>query len=696
MPESGDHFGEFILRRELGRGAMGVVWEAWQAGLNRSVALKVLNEGVGSDPVWLARFKAEAAQAAKLSHPGILPVYGVGETAGLHWFAMEKVDGEDLARRLQVRGPFAFDEAARYARDAARALQHAHERGVIHRDIKPANLMLRQDGRIALTDFGVSKELGSGGLTTTGLLVGTPYYMSPELVAGKASAVGPPADVYGLGVTLYELLTGKPPFMADAAVALIRMIADAEPEAPSKRRPGLPRDLETITLTCLAKRPERRYASAGALAEDLERFLAHEPIASRRPGLGERLARFVGRHRIAVTVGALALVALVGVTVFFTGRMASQEAGYQERIERLLREADALAEAGEHEQADALEAKVLALGQEGAQAAEQVTQGFARNLIADLRAGSPLSVEQRRRVAEWAGQAPARLTLAADAPDAEVVGVSLADRNAKLIEPRTLDGRELPAGLWRFRARAAGRMTTVFTVLAPPGSRGTLRLALPRETDATRGMRAYGGAWFPRETPSAEGDGLERLLAPYLLDERRVAVGDYAAFLRQRPEAERAALTPQGWEAGEPPTGLPTQDPVLGLSRAQAEAYARSQQKRLPLDHELVNASAPARIGEVMREVLHEAKTKGAARPTPRELQALMKRAFAEAGERIERVEGLRGWDGRPEWAIGGEGPHQGLDAPWPRIEPLDGAGSGPRRPREMLERLPPALRLAR
>src|SRR5438093_11627 len=240
---------------------MGVVYEARQRSLGRRVAVKVLAPAAAGDPVWVERFHTEASAAARLSHPGILPVYAVGDDGTVPWFAMEFVEGKDVSEVVAGGGPLDPREAARIVRDAALALDHAHLQGVVHRDVKPGNLMVRNDGRVVVTDFGLAKHVGSGSLTTTGSLVGTPYYMSPEQAIGDRLGTGPKTDVYGLGASLYEMLVGRPPFEAENAVALLRMIAEKEPPPISKRRPGVPRDLETVVLAAMEKSPERRYAS---------------------------------------------------------------------------------------------------------------------------------------------------------------------------------------------------------------------------------------------------------------------------------------------------------------------------------------------------------------------------------------------------------------------------------------------------
>jgi serine/threonine protein kinase len=318
---------------------MGVVYEARQASLGRRVAVKVLTPGAMGQREWVERFQGEARAAAQLSHPGIVPIYAVGEEDGLPWFAMEFVEGRDLAAVVAERGRLAPREAARIVRDAALALDHAHLHTVVHRDVKPGNLMLRPDGRVVLTDFGLAKHVGSGSLTGTGSLVGTPYYMSPEQATGERGTVGPKADVYGLGATLYEMVTGKPPFEAENPVALLRLIADRDPTPPRKIDPTIPKDLETVVLCCMEKTPTRRYASCRALAEELDRFLRDEPISRRRPGPIERARRWVARNRLASAsvAGAVALVA-VG-SILAANAIGGEAARVRRRVDDLLERA---------------------------------------------------------------------------------------------------------------------------------------------------------------------------------------------------------------------------------------------------------------------------------------------------------------------------------------------------------------------
>jgi len=264
---AGLRFGDYVLEAEIAHGGMGVVYRARQTGLGRVVALKLLLLGRHAGAESVERFRREAQAAAALRHPNIVAIHEVGEHEGQHYFSMELVEGRNLAEALRA-GPLPPRRAAEVARTIAAAVHYAHGQGVLHRDLKPSNVLLDAFGEVRLTDFGLAKKLdGSSDLTVTGQMVGTPNYLSPEAAAGRHDAVGPASDVYSLGALLYELLTGRPPFLAGSLAETLLRIRDAEPVAPQDLNPGVPRDLQTITLKCLEKEPARRYASAGALAE---------------------------------------------------------------------------------------------------------------------------------------------------------------------------------------------------------------------------------------------------------------------------------------------------------------------------------------------------------------------------------------------------------------------------------------------
>jgi serine/threonine-protein kinase len=265
----------------LGQGGMGVVYQARQQSLGRPVAIKMVPPETKLRPEVLARFRREAETIARLQHPNILQVYDVGEYDGRPFVALEFVGGGSLAEKLGGK-PQPPREAAEVVETLARALHHAHERGVIHRDLKPGNILLTEDGTLKVSDFGLAKSLlAAGRLTRTGTVLGTPCYMAPEQATGRGHEVGPAADVYGLGAILYQALTGRPPFYADSEMETLRQVTEDEPSLPSLVVPGVPADLEAICLRCLEKDPAQRYPSALALAEDLARFRHGERVQAR-------------------------------------------------------------------------------------------------------------------------------------------------------------------------------------------------------------------------------------------------------------------------------------------------------------------------------------------------------------------------------------------------------------------------------
>jgi WD40 repeat protein/tRNA A-37 threonylcarbamoyl transferase component Bud32 len=309
------YFGDYEVRGELGHGAMGVVYRARQLSLNRAVALKMIRAGVLAGSVELRRFQNEAEAVAQLDHPGIVPIHEVGEHAGQRYFSMKLVEGGSLAGRL---GEFHDDPraAARLVAEAAEAVHHAHVRGILHRDLKPANILVDDRGRPHITDFGLARRLGGDSqLTQSDAILGTPAYMSPEQAAGRHGAVTTASDVYGLGAVLYALLTGRAPFGGDSVEDTLRRVREREPEPPTRLNPRTPRDLEVICLKCLEKDPQRRYPSAEALAEDLRRYLAGEPITARPVGAMHRAWMWVGRNRAVAALAGLVLASLVGGTV---------------------------------------------------------------------------------------------------------------------------------------------------------------------------------------------------------------------------------------------------------------------------------------------------------------------------------------------------------------------------------------------
>ena len=294
--------GDYELIEELGRGGMGVVFRARQISLDREVAIKMILRGRLASEADLQRFLAEASATARLQHPNIVPVYEAGDIEGRPFFSMQLVNGETLAERVINQGPLPQREIAKIVASIARAIGFAHEQGILHRDLKPSNILLASDGTPLITDFGLAKQTGSdASLTRSGMLVGTPAYMSPEQAGGRRNLIGPASDVYSLGCVLYFALTGRSPFVSDSPMETVMLVVEQDPVAPRTLRPKLDRDLEMIVIRCLQKPIDLRYQSGEALAQDLEAYLADERVAARSGRFNQVLARvFRETHHASV------------------------------------------------------------------------------------------------------------------------------------------------------------------------------------------------------------------------------------------------------------------------------------------------------------------------------------------------------------------------------------------------------------
>ena len=327
------YFGDYELIEVIAQGGMGVVYKARQVSLNRTLALKMVRAGRFATADDLQRFRVEAESAAHLDHPNIVPIYEVGDHEGHHYFSMKLVDGGNLAAQV-VRFRAAPRAAARLTATVARAVHYAHQRGILHRDLKPANILLsgRPDSPLEqlvplVTDFGLAKRFEGPGasLTQSGSIVGTPSSMAPEQAEGRRESVTTAADIHALGAILFELLTGRPPFRADTMLETLRLVREQDPEHPSALNPKVDRDLETIVLKCLEKHPLRRYRSAEALAEDLERWLADLPIRARPATLIYRTVKWVRRRPAPAALILAASVAVLATLAAIRGFIAAAE-----------------------------------------------------------------------------------------------------------------------------------------------------------------------------------------------------------------------------------------------------------------------------------------------------------------------------------------------------------------------------------
>ncbi len=307
-------FGDYEIVSELGRGGMGIVYRARQKKLKRTVALKMLTGHFGKEE--LERFLAEAETVAQLHHPNIVYIHEVGEADGVPYFSMEYIEAGTLTERLRAKEMTAR-EAAELMLPVTRAIHFAHEQGIVHRDLKPGNILLDANGVPKVVDFGIAKRLNhDASLTLTGVVVGTPTYMAPEQAKGSSRLAGPAADVYSLGAILYELLTGRPPFLPEESdTALTLRVISEEPVSPAFHQPGIPRELEAICMMCLQKDPKERYASAEALADDLQRYLGDEPILAKPPTRLRRTVKWAKRHPWRM-VGVLVLALVAGGALY--------------------------------------------------------------------------------------------------------------------------------------------------------------------------------------------------------------------------------------------------------------------------------------------------------------------------------------------------------------------------------------------
>jgi serine/threonine protein kinase/tetratricopeptide (TPR) repeat protein len=325
--EMSREFGDYELLEEIGRGGQGVVFRAWQRSLSRTVAVKIIGVGQFATNAHLKRLRREAEAAAKLNHPGIVPIYEVGERDGTNYFSMRFVEGDRLDE-LVNHGPVSPRRAAELIAKVARTVHYAHEHGILHRDVKPGNILLDADGEPHLTDFGLARLVEHGSTVTGSMeIMGTPSYMAPEQAVGNNAGVSTATDIYGLGAVLYELLTGHPPFAGRTTYETIHLLLDSEPREPRLWNPKIDRDLSVVCLKCLEKNPKNRYSSAFELAEDLERWLWHEPICAKRSGFFTYGRKWIQRNPTLAALIMLSVILAAGLGAMIWQRESIRQIG---------------------------------------------------------------------------------------------------------------------------------------------------------------------------------------------------------------------------------------------------------------------------------------------------------------------------------------------------------------------------------
>jgi len=581
---------------------MGVVFLAEDEKLGRKAALKILPPAMAKDEELEARFRREAALASKLEHPGIVRIYGVGEALGTHYFAMQYVKGENLRNwKGDLR------EASRIVKAVAEALAYAHREGVLHRDIKPENIMLRSaDASPLIADFGLAREENMQTLTRTGQIVGTPAYMSPEQAEGNREGMDGRTDQYSLGATLYEMITGKRVFDAHDARSLMFKVMLEEPNPARRVKPEIPRDLETVVMKSLEKDPARRYPSCAALAEDLGRFLAGEPVAAKPVGPVQRLLRRAGKHKILVGAFLVAFAALV-LGVYFT--LAAVAQGREAREEKVLKYEEAMRRGmdlfGRNEYEKASEAFVEALSVRGDDARAEAWKARARasflvdrgrraldkraydQALADLLRARDLLpghpdlpdlLRKARRIGFLAIEVDRDFGGKLEGADL-LPGEPGGDGTASAVSP-PFGEIELADGVYRVRVRASDFYPAICPVRVKAGQTSTLRLpAVPLSAVPSGMVFVAGGSFLSGDEQLAVK---EEDLGPFFIDEREVSVSKYRAFVEAASDPDESAWrTPEGWMDGE--SGTEEDElPVTGVTWEQAYEYARWAGKHLP------------------------------------------------------------------------------------------------------------------
>ncbi|GEM_PF-4137308 len=384
-------FGNYEIVKELSRGGMGIVYIAKQRGLSREVALKVLIAGEGATEDQIKRFHREAESSAKMSHPNIVPIFDVGVVGNQHYFTMEFVKGKPLDALIKEQA-VEQEEALRIIAKTARALHYAHEQDIIHRDIKPGNILLTEEGEPKLTDFGLAKDVGGGEgqtLTVSGAVMGTPRYMSPEQAEGRTSEIDSRSDLFSLGSIFYELLTDQTPFTGNTIVELLKKVSQEDPPPPRRLNKHIHKDVETICLKCLEKDVSKRYQNGDALADDIDRFIAGDPILAKPVGLTTKVYKKARKYRGIVITGLIALVLLLGAGGVFLFLQMQKEGKRKEQFQTAMKDGKEAFEKGSFKAAEEFFLTAVNLEEGNAEAKdwhEKAAEALQKKLDAEKKA----------------------------------------------------------------------------------------------------------------------------------------------------------------------------------------------------------------------------------------------------------------------------------------------------------------------